>query len=309
MVELADTQQLFVRPEYEILPIDKSSVLIRSPEQGLRVRVPGVAASDLAIALRSLDGSRSFGALHKYGRGFAEIVGELVARDIVRLGPNDSLPAETRCFARTHDDPRTCRRRLSASRVGVGGAVDLADQARQGLHEVGVQSHEWRSGDLDLIVGCLGSPRDPFAELVHDESRAKKVPWLPLLVFGDAGFVGPLFLPTEGPCLKCLQSREAANWTDPELTGLYYEAVARDGQTALAHGSLPAYRGLVGYWGVLEATKFLAQFRVPALLGTMLRIDFARGQAEPHRVLLVPRCRGCSPEVSRPPIDGHLFAS
>ena len=309
MVELSDSQQLFVRPEFEVLAIDESSVLLRSPEKGVRVRVEGMAASELVETLLSVDGSQPFGALREHGRGFVDIVGELVARDIIRPGSADSLPAESRSFARAHNDPKSCCARLSASRVAVCGADDLAEHVRRGLRESGVQSQEWPSGNADLIIACLRSPRDSYAELIDEQSRDRKIPWLSLLVFGDAGFVGPLFLPNEGPCLRCVRSREAANWTDPELTALYYEAIARNNKTATASGSLPAYLGLVSYWGVLEATKFLAQFRVPVVLGTVLRLDFARAQAEPHRVFVVPRCRGCSPGVVRPPVDGQLFAS
>ncbi len=309
MVELGDAQQLFVRPEFEILPTDESRVLMRSPEKGVRVRVEGMAADELATALRSVDGSRQFGALRAYGRGFEDLVGELVVRDVIRFGDKESLSEAARCFARTHDDPKSCYARLGASRVAVCGTSDLADQVRRGLREVGVQSREWPSEGADLIIACLRSPRDPYAELVHEQSRTKQIPWLPLLVFGDAGFVGPLFLPNEGPCLRCLQSREAANWADPELTTLYYKVVADRRKSASTYGSLPAYLGLVSYWGVLEATKFLAQFRMPAILGTMLRLDFARAEAEAHRVFAVPRCRGCSPGGTRPPVDGLLCST
>ena len=309
MVELDESQQLFVRPEYEILPVDASSVLVRSPGKGVRVGVKGMDAGELARALGFLDGSRRFGALREHGAGFVEIVRELVARDIVRLGCRDSLPADLHCFARTHDDPKACRARLNASRVGVCGTPDLADRVRRGLREVGAHPQEWRADGIDMVVACLGTPRDPLAESVSRESRAKKTPWLPLLVFGDAGFVGPLFLPDDGPCLTCLQSREAANWSDPELTSLYYDAIALNDRTPSASAALPAYGALVCHWGIIEATKFLAQFRAPALLGTMLRIDFARAQAEPHRVFRIPRCRSCSPGMRRPPVDGQLFAS
>jgi ribosomal protein S12 methylthiotransferase accessory factor len=132
------------------------------------------------------------------------------------------------------------------------------------------------------------------------------IPWAPLLVFGGSGFVGPLFVPGEGPCYECLRTRERASWADPELTELYYETVARRPQ-ADAPGASPAEAALVAAWGVVEATKYLAGFVMPAILGAFVHVELLAGCARMRRVHRVPRCPSCSPLVRRPPVDGRLL--
>jgi bacteriocin biosynthesis cyclodehydratase domain-containing protein len=161
---------------------------------------------------------------------------------------------------------------------------------------------------VDLLIACLDTPRDLAARVLARVTARAGLPWLPVLVFGGSGFVGPLFTPPAGPCLDCVWAREQANWADPALTAAYYDRLARDGTSLRRHGRLPGFEGLVSQWATLEATKFLSRFTIPAILGSVLRIDFIGGVTQVHRVLRIPRCRGCSPAVLRPQVNGQLFA-
>ncbi len=150
--------------------------------------------------------------------------------------------------------------------------------------------------------------RSPGARLVHRWSLSAGIPWLSIRLFGREGFVGPLFVPGDGPCHECLLRREQANWVDPDLTHLYLDRVAANATSVTAYGQLPTLVALVTHWAVLECVKFLSRFTVPALLGSVLRIDPIACRVQLHRVLRAPRCPDCSPLALRPGVHGLLYA-
>ena len=351
MSVLDDSARPTIRPHYDVIPIDAETVLIRSPDQGVRASVDGIAADDLATWIRMLDGTRTAERLRRGGPqndGLETLLRELVARDIVRVdAPPGALTEDTRFFAHYHDDPSACRRRLVASRVVVCGTGRLPALVRGGLHAAGVRRVDLirplasecdpaqeaerlpprvssdADGDrcrtdpdaleracrgADLVIAALAAPGDPLAETLAAVATRERVAWLPLLLFGGTGLVGPLFVAGDGPCHACLAAREQANWADPELTRLYYDRLAHDRSSLQRYGSLSAFEALIGEWAVLEATKFLSRFTIPVLFGCLLRIDFMRGSTQTHRVFKVPRCRRCSPAVHRPSVNGQLFS-
>ena len=53
--------KLRLRREFEIIPVGKSTVMVRSPAQGVRVEVEGFTAETLCGVLRRLDGTRPLG--------------------------------------------------------------------------------------------------------------------------------------------------------------------------------------------------------------------------------------------------------
>jgi bacteriocin biosynthesis cyclodehydratase domain-containing protein len=351
MIVLDDAARPAIRPHYDVIPIDAETVLIRSPDQGVRASVDGVAADDLAAWIRMLDGTRTAGRLRREAPGndgLDTLLRELVVRDIVRLdAPRNTLADDTRFFAHYHDDPSECRRRLVGSRVVICGNGRLPALVRGGLHAAGVRRVDLvrhlastcaatrpaepvaprvsrdADGDrcridadaldrecrgADLVIASLAAPGDPLAETLATIAARERVAWLPLLLFGGTGLVGPLFVAGDGPCHACLAAREQANWADPELTRLYYDRLARDRSSLLRYGHLPAFEALISEWAVLETTKFLSRFTIPVLFGCLLRIDFMRGSTQTHRIFKVPRCRRCSPAAHRPTVNGHLFS-
>jgi bacteriocin biosynthesis cyclodehydratase domain-containing protein len=338
MIELDDADCPWIRPEYEVLPLDGSAVLIRSPDRGVRAAVDGLGAATLAECIRELDGSRTVATWRRQevAEGLDRLLRELIARDIVRSEPAPASTvtgdgdADLRLFAHYHRDPERCRRRLRASRVVVcGSAPALAACVQSDLRSAGVEridalalpremnapiravdpalvARELRG--VDLAIVCVSSPRDAWAVAMNAVALADGHAWLPLLQWGASALVGPLFVPDGGPCQECVWGRERANWADPDLTQRYVDGLAHDSESLRRYGSLPAFDALVSQWAVLEATKYLSRFTVPLLLGAVLRIDFLRAATEVHRVLQLPRCPRCSAAARAPHVDGRLFA-
>ncbi|MBI3768548.1 MAG: TOMM precursor leader peptide-binding protein [Deltaproteobacteria bacterium] len=330
--------KLRLRPEFEIIPLAGSKVLLRSPNQGVRVSVDGLGARGLAALIRAMDGSRTVAALlDEYGlSGTVEsLLDGLVTRDILDVD-GQVLPSsdDARFFAQFHEDPAGCSRRLAESRVVVMGVGSLAECVTRSLRIAGVAEVTRvpavsKNGDgtetvgdmsdrpvlaracrgADLAVACSErGGRSACETLMNEVALDLALTWLPVRIFAGEGFVGPLFVSGEGPCHACLLAREEANWVDPDLMRVYLERIAENPSTLEAYGRLPAFVALTSQWVVLEATKYLSRFTVPALLGHVLRIDFIGCRTQLHRVLRLPRCAQCSPAAHRPGVNGLLYA-
>jgi bacteriocin biosynthesis cyclodehydratase domain-containing protein len=352
-----------LRPEYEIIALDHDSVLVRSPDQGVRVRVDGMRAADLAALISRLDGTESLAAVihgHHAAEGLDTLLRGLIARDIIHVANgHEALSDDARFFAHFHDDPAGCRRRLAASQVLVCGAGEIADAVCRAHEAAGIErltrigerraaghpvsgvdaaadgngqvraaprardprpspAHERNDVDraalaracraADLVVVCPPASGTQWETAVNTLALETGVAWLPVRIFGAEGFVGPLFIPHDGPCYGCLARREEANWADPAITRAYFDRLEEAPASVAGYGRLPALVSLVSHYAALESTKYLARFTVPALLGNLLRIDFARCRTELHRVLRVPRCAACSPVTRRPAVSSLLYA-
>lgn len=315
---------LRLRPEFEVIPLDGDAVLLRSPDQGVRVRVEGTSGVELADVLRRLDGTRPLGAVLD-GRdsddGFQALLRGLVARGIVDADPAPVPQADLgRFFSQFHDDPAACTRRLETSRVVVVGGGVLAECVGRELRAAGVgrlvtaenarESAEALAGacsGADLVVCADVSPAADGARAVNRWALDARLPWLAVRVFGKEGFVGPLFVPGEGPCHACLLGREEANWVDPDLTRAYLHRIGAAPASLAAYGQLPILTAVVGQWAALEAIKLLSGFTVAALLGSVLRVDVIGCRTQLHRVLRLPRCPECSPLAQRPGVSGLLY--
>ncbi len=353
MIATGGEAKLRMKTVYEVIPVDDTHVLVRSPDQGVRVRIVGMAAAEVVAFLEQLDGTRPIEALIA-GRaergGLTALIDGLIARDIIDANGGGAPPAAARFFAQFHDDPVSCVRRLSASRVLVCGPDPIADAVSRGLRVAGVgrvttiDPPGWRPearatpvdptagrcGDgsasspharpgidratfaaagrgADLLVICPDAADAQVTSAVNALALEIGVPWLLVRIFGAQGFVGPLFIPDDGPCHACLLAREEANWSDREIERAYLDRIAREPGSVESYGRLPACAALVSDVAVLEATKHLSRFVMPALLGAVLRIDFAACRTELHRVMRLPRCPACSPARRRPAVDTLLY--
>lgn len=331
-------RRLRLRPEFAVIPLEGSSVLLRSPHQGVRVGVDGVPSSSLATLLRSMDGREVASALLEDGDaadGIASLLDGLVARDIVATTPGPlSMSAEGRLFAQFHDDPDGCVRRLAESRVVVVGSGLLAECVARDLGAAGIaevvrmaeaeregharEGHDRHTECADLARACHGAAlaiacseyggRSEYEAMVNEVARVSGLAWLSVRIFGGEGFVGPLFVPGDGPCHACLLTREEANWVDPELSRTYLQCVAKDPTNVEAYGRLPAFVSLMSQWTVLESTKWLSRFTMPTLFGRVLRVDFLACVTQLHRVFRLPRCAQCSTAVRAPGVNTLLYA-
>jgi bacteriocin biosynthesis cyclodehydratase domain-containing protein len=331
---ITDETRLRLRAEFSVIPLPDDKVLLRSPDQGLRLSVAGLNSEQLARLLHALDGRPSSSicklAGHANATDVERLLHGLIQRDIVEVNPcAPPVSTEERLFAHFHEDPGACARRLGSGRVLVRGTGTLADAVVRDLRAAGVGAvtrmvceassvtedsertsllHAGRSADLVVVASEMGDGRSPDEVLVNDLAIEGGFAWLPVRIFGSHGFVGPLFIPGDGPCHACLLAREEANWVDPTLTRTYLRQL-RDAPASLdAYGRLSGFVAITSAWGVLEVAKYLSRFTMPMVLGHAMCIDFIRCSVQLHRVLKLPRCMRCSPLARRPSVNSLLYA-
>src|SRR5262249_47243620 len=146
-------------------------VLLRSPDQAVRVSVDGMSAPRLARVLTRLDGQTLSSDADARRSEVRQLVDGLLKREIVEIDPR-TPPAsmQERCFARCPGDPAACTRRLSSSRVLVRGRGALADALAEEFQRagVGVVTRSAAGPTMDgasLLRGCLAAD---LAVLVSD---------------------------------------------------------------------------------------------------------------------------------------------
>jgi len=315
-----------LRPEFAVIPLTGEKVLLRSPDQAVRVSVDGVSAPTLARLLSGLDGRTLGSGVGTRRSEVLRLVRGLAQREIVEVNPSPPpVSDQERCFARFHDDAAACTARLEAAHVLVRGGGAIGDVLVEDFRRAGVGVvtrsvrdrqegcaallRACRRADLTIVVSDTGDGRARDEEALNDLALEYGFAWCPVRIFGSEGFVGPLFVPSEGPCLACVLAREEANWVDPEMTRAYLAQTREVSSSLEACGRLPGFVAIVSAWAVIEGTKYLARFAPPAILGQILRVDFLRCTVRLHRVLRLPRCPRCSPLRRRPTINSFLYAT
>jgi bacteriocin biosynthesis cyclodehydratase domain-containing protein len=321
---IAENTRVRLRPEFAVVPLADDKVLLRSPDQAVRVSVDGMSAPRLARVLSGLDGQTLSSDTDTRRSEVRQLVDGLLKREIVEIDPGTPPTSmQERCFARFHDDAAACTRRLSSSRVLIRGRGAVADALAEEFRRAGVglvtRSATSTTDGASLLRGCLaadlavlvsdtGDGRSHEEEAVNDLAIDHGFTWCPVRIFGGEGFVGPLFVAGDGPCLGCVVAREESNWVDPDVTRAYLDHTREASSSLEAYGRLPGFVAIVSAWATIEGTKYLSRFAPPAILGHVLRIDFLRCTTRLHRVLRLPRCGRCSPLRRRPSVNSLLYA-
>ena len=115
--------------------------------------------------------------------------------------------------------------------------------------------------------------------------------FLPILLDGDRGHVGPLNIPFRTPCLNCLRQRQNAHLTDSDLWR-HYEKFSYSGQDiAAVH---PLMVSILASSAAFEIVKYLKGIEY-RLLSHILSIDYDHSSTAYEKVLKLPRCSVCSP--------------
>ncbi len=190
--------------------------------------------------------------------------------------------------------------------ITVLGAGDLATRISEELtrieidtsasltRERGNELEEKLSNTPHAIVASDALQIDWFLE-VDAVAREVGTKWLPVLLDGPHGYIGPWIRPLEGPCM-----REVVTQLESTTSRHAEYLAARDYQDSGA-GSLfsPAVAAVTG-WAVSSALAFIAN--KPSLIDRMALFDFERLGMDTIEMMRLPRCPACS---SQPP--KHTF--
>jgi len=191
-------------------------------------------------------------------------------------------------------EPRAAMEALRRSSVAVFVAGNLdSSPLETALKEAGVRTGPKEPADLWVVVAD-DYQRDELRE-INREALAARRPWLLLRPTGPEAWIGPLFLPGETACFRCLLSRLERNRSAHAL------AKRLGGGKAVPSTSVAALLStLASAYGMAatEAARFLAGAS-RTLAGKLLSLDWTDWSARTHALVRHPYCPACGTEAPR----------
>ncbi|MEO8903484.1 MAG: TOMM precursor leader peptide-binding protein [Polyangiaceae bacterium] len=238
-------------------------------------------------------------------------VAEIVQRARTKTSEPEALYALHQLVARGHLVPAV--RDAAPSTVafwqslGVNGSV-----AAQGLRRsVAVQVLAGTNVHPDVIASALAGAglrvdqdaalrvvvtddylTPELASLNANRIRTER-PWLLLKPNGAVPFIGPLFMPNDGPCWECLAFWLRGNRPVEELVRRQRQAA---GPVSPPQASLPASIQAVAHLAAVGVARALASehpLSTDPLHAALFALDLAVFQLEPHAVTRRPQCAAC----------------
>jgi bacteriocin biosynthesis cyclodehydratase domain-containing protein len=208
------------------------------------------------------------------------------------------------------DVARRLRRELAAWHVDRITAVEapLADDGRltpgQGATSDGASGADAQRRAVeaaDLVVGCADEPVERLRVFprVDDLSLEFDTPWLAGHLDGHELLLGPLFVPGETGCYRCLEAREESHMPNPNEFHAFKDYVRRVGVSCWAETPLVGPSMLAGAMA-LEAVRILGKVTFPATYQTLITLNLLTFESRQHILLKVPFCDFCGPQTTRP---------
>ncbi len=220
-------------------------------------------------------------------------------------------------FAGRAGDPGAYLDRLTAARVTLVGSAEVVPALRASLAAHGLAPRHVvaleRGVALDdrELAGLVGeasfvvaAASDAIARLawfarVGEAAHAARKPWLCGHLDGERAVVGPLIVPRETGCFRCLELREENHL--PNLAE-HRELRARVREVRLSADRHPApfATSLLAQLLTAEAVRWLSRVSLPRSYGALVELDLVTLETTPHALLRVPLCDLCGPTVERP---------
>jgi bacteriocin biosynthesis cyclodehydratase domain-containing protein len=182
-------------------------------------------------------------------------------------------------------------------------AVHLTTTA---VDRVANEVRQW-ADDADLVVTAT---RDAPRALFHRINRialGTRIPWLHGNVNGSTAEVGPLVLPYESGCYRCMELRRASVDASAIEEYLYQERLAaeRNAAESVPIGESIWAATLVASLLVGEVIRVVSQIAPPTLVNTVIQVRPVSGDLQANTFLRVPRCPDCYPgEIAAAPVEG-----
>ncbi|MFD7262609.1 TOMM precursor leader peptide-binding protein [Streptomyces sp. NPDC059874] len=272
--------------------------------------VTALYGSEAEILVPLLDGTRTVGAVHREASrmlGPEDVDAALSAladAGLIRF-TSPAAAAEPAGGSARVPAPRRAEVEAYWDLAGLDGGRAAADLARSAVTIEALPGMDSAPVAAACRESGIAVTRDPLAaglalvlcddylspELagVDAAHRAAGRPWLPVKLCGTDPWVGPFFLPDDGPCWHCLAVRLRGH-RHSEIP--VRRALGLDGPVPRPAAGLPAGMALAANLAVLESAKWLAGLRHPEQ-GHIQTLDTLRLKTATHPVSRRPQCAGC----------------
>jgi molybdopterin-synthase adenylyltransferase len=169
--------------------------------------------------------------------------------------------------------------------------VRLGEPAGDGIEESLVAG----CTDAHLVIVPNDGPRPALNRTANEVCLSLKVPWLPVVLFGNDVAIGPLIVPGQTPCFTCYELRMKGNLVFADEYVAFEDHLLKGVGSDVSQGGLKVYADVVAGLAAIEAIKFLTKFTYPLSFGRLIRFNFVNYQYIVHPVLRLPRCPRCGP--------------
>ncbi len=295
---LADRQGN-VEQVVEAFPGPARPVVLHMIQELTRRRILGEGGPQSAPAPGE---EEQFAYYSNFGPSGSEVPALLAASSVLLVGVNRIGTALAQAL-----------HQLGVGRIAVAGHVALDSPhpaAEQRLAEGpapgALQRLSEVPGDRDLgefhLLCATSESGEPEALLeINRTALVVGLPYLPAWFSDLLGFVGPLNVPFETPCLRCYRLRRDSNDPRHEVTRAVRRQLAANSRDSAPPGLLPPMADILGQVAALEAIKYLGRFAPPDTIGHLLELNLVSFRSVVRRLLKVPRCPECSDLTVRGP--------
>lgn len=279
------------RPHWHIAPVNDREVFLIA--EGRNVMLSGRAYVELA---RLIDGERTTEMIvdtlihtipaHELYIGLLKLErdGFIEDRDA------QVLPRAEAAWWGMHGVSQVqAKEAIRAIRVGVHGLGHVDDApTRRLLHESGLVVSPNDHPNIGLHIVVVDDYLQPELRELNTKLRATGTPWLLVKPIGIFPWLGPLFLPDEGPCWSCLAQRLMVNRDTEEFVR---EAIGADKPFASTAASPSSAIAAVSM-AVTEVSRFIVTGSTP-LVDTLITLNSLTFDTDRHKVVRRPQCPDC----------------
>jgi bacteriocin biosynthesis cyclodehydratase domain-containing protein len=196
--------------------------------------------------------------------------------------------------------PSRIAERLGEARVLVEGDAELAAAVGRVLRRSGLARAAADGDRATFIATAAARAGDPLLDWRNERALEQGAPWLPFGSFdGLSASIGPLVVPGETACYRCLVlRRDATAGCTPELISLRSAPVRAV--------TAPALVGLLAAVAAAWVLRWIG-LGDPSLPGTVATLSLSpRLELADDTVLRAPRCPACSSlAASGRPVPWH----
>ena len=161
--------------------------------------------------------------------------------------------------------------------------------------------NSWKERSNPESLNCLVATSDFGGQSLFQEWNElcvkNNIPFFPVVLQDQIGYVGPIDIPGETACFECLRARQNSHRED-RLTQKLLDESAPEGQSII--GFHPSMASILGDIAALEITKFFSGILPGRNVGTLIEVNLLNTKMESRKVLKVPRCPVCSPLIWKP---------
>jgi bacteriocin biosynthesis cyclodehydratase domain-containing protein len=160
---------------------------------------------------------------------------------------------------------------------------------------------------VDVTVAAIDGPFLflPWLDELNAAALRARAPWLiaSAPIYEEVQ-VGPLYIPGETACHRCLEARLKSHAANIELDQEFERLGRALGRERSRFGFLPPAADIAAALAASEIARFFARDVAPRPLGTLIVFSTATLALEAHPVLPIPLCPACAPPAAYAEVTG-----